>query len=83
MRKLPPAVSTSEFYLLAVVSEMSRLADGVEALVAAASATSPAGSGEVAGLDEDRLVKLLASIKGIGDLTARRIVENYKNNLDE
>lgn len=89
MRTLPQAVSTSEFYLLAIVAEMTRLADGVDKLVAAvdatgqAGATSPAGAGGVAGLDEERLLKLLASIKGIGDVTARRIVENYKSNLDE
>lgn len=83
MRKLPPAVSTSEFYLLAVVSELTRLADGVEKLVAAVSATSADGSGEMAGLDEERLITLLSSIKGIGNVTAQHIVDSYKETLDE
>lgn len=81
MRTLPQAVSTSEFYLLALVAEMTRLADGVEKLVAVVSATSaPAGAGEMVGLDEERMLTLLASIKGIGDVTARRIVDSYKSN---
>ncbi len=85
MRTLPQAVSTSEFYLLALVAEMTRLADGVDALravlVAVVSATNaPASTGEMVGLDEERLLTLLASIKGIGDVTARRIVDSYKSN---
>lgn len=80
MRTLPQAVSTSEFYLLALVAEMTRLADGVEKLVAVVSATSPVASAEMVGLDEERMLTLLASIKGIGDVTARRIVDSYKSN---
>ncbi|HRJ41118.1 MAG TPA: hypothetical protein PL105_04530 [Caldilineaceae bacterium] len=82
-RVLPPAVSTSEFYLYALLEQTERLADGVEKLVAAVSATSASGSGEMVGLDEERMVTLLSSIKGIGDVTARRIVESYKANVGE
>ncbi len=77
---LPVAVSTSEFYLAALVEEMTRLADGVGQLVAAVSVTIAPGAGEMVGLDEERLLTLLASIKGIGDVTARRIVDSYKSN---
>jgi hypothetical protein len=84
-RVLPNAVSTSEFYLYALLEQAERLADGVEALVAAVSVASPASppDGEWKGLDEERLITLLSSIKGIGDVTARRIVESYKQTLDE
>lgn len=84
MSKLPVAVSTSEFYLAALVEEMQALVAGVNALVAAVSVTSaPTDAGEMVGLDEERLLTLLASIKGIGDVTARRIVESYKSNVGQ
>jgi len=82
MRTLPPAVSTSEFYLLALVMEMTRLADGVEKLVAETTATSPVASAEMVGLDEERMHTLLSSIKGIGDVTAQRIIDSYKASLE-
>ncbi len=84
-RVLPNAVSTSEFYLYALLEQAERLADGVEALVAAVSVASPASpeAGEWKGLDEERLVTLLSSIKGIGDVTARRIVDSYKSNVGQ
>ena len=82
-RVLPQAVSTSEFYLYAILEQVERLADGVEALAGAVSSASASPSQEMAGLDEERLITLLSGIKGIGDVTARRIVESYKSNLDE
>lgn len=84
MNKLPVAVSTTEFYLAAMVEEMRALVAGVDALVAAVVATgAPTGAGEMVGLDEERLLTLLASIKGIGDVTARRIVDSYKSNVGQ
>lgn len=84
MSKLPVAVSTSEFYLAALVEEMQALVAGVNALVAAVGVTNaPTDAGEMVGLDEERLLTLLASIKGIGDVTARRIVESYKSNVGQ
>lgn len=82
-RVLPPAVSTTEFYLYALLEQTERLADGVEKLAAAVAAASVSGAGEMRGLDEERMLTLLASIKGIGPATAQRIVDSYKANIDE
>lgn len=81
--RLPPAVSTDEFYLLAMVEELRALNGTMERLEAALAVSGRPAQGEMVGLDEERLVTLLASIKGIGDVTARRIVENYKSNAGE
>ena len=82
MSKLPVAVSTTEFYLAALVEEMQALVAGVNALVAAVSVTSaPGGDGRLAGLDEERLHALLMSIKGVGAVTATEIIGNYKASL--
>lgn len=81
--KLPPAVSTSEFYLLALVGELQALNETLGRLEAALAVSGHPAQGEMAGLDEERLVTLLSSIKGIGDVTARRIVESYKANTGQ
>lgn len=76
------AVSTTEFYLAALVEEMQALVAGVNALVAAVSVTSaPGGDDRLAGLDEERLHALLMSIKGVGAVTATEIIGNYKASL--
>jgi len=65
------------------VAEVTRLADGVEALVAAASATSgetvsaEAGAQDE-GLDAVRLRSLLIAVKGIGEVTADALIAQYK-----
>lgn len=82
-RMLPKPVSTQEFYLYALLELVERLAESVEGLAAAVAAASQSGSQELAGLDEERLITLLSSIKGIGPATAQRIVDSYKSNLDE
>lgn len=81
MSKLPTAVSTSEFYLLAITEQVTRLADGVDRLVAALSVTS-APNVTVNGLDEERLKALLVAVKGIGAVTAGEIIASYKAGLD-
>ncbi len=85
MSKLPEPISTAECYLAALVEQMEALNAGLGALVAAVTTISPApgGAGETVGLDEERLLTLLASIKGIGDVTARRIVDSYKSNAGQ
>lgn len=80
-RVLPQAVSTTEFYLFALIEQVERMADGIDALTEAITAVS--ADGEMTGLDEERMITLLSSIKGIGEVTAQRIVDSYKESLDD
>ena len=82
MRTLPPAVSTSEFYLVAMVEELRALVATLGRLEAALAVSGHPGPGEMAGLDEERMHTLLSSIKGIGDVTAQRIIDSYKASLE-
>lgn len=78
-RVLPQAVSTTEFYLYAVLEQVERLADGVEALTAAVAGVDASDSQATeAGLDEERLQALLVAVKGIGPVTAAQVIADYQ-----
>lgn len=68
--ELPHPVTSQDMYMAAVVVELRALREML------ASVLDPAADGT--GFDEERLRSILVEYKGIGEVTAERIIEAYK-----
>lgn len=66
--QLPPAHTSQDMYMAAVVAELRALREML------ASALGPA-AGE--GLDGERLRAILVAVKGVGEVTADRVIAEY------